>query len=139
MKVSRPFGGSRGLCEANTHLDDVYGGYCVFAQVADDASFLVVDAIAKKVQEPLRSRERASRCRMGPERPEISRKRGSGVVNDPVDLRFTGERARSTCFLYCVLVRRSSNERRVHPAQAKKFSPQVHSPPTYRYGKRKMI
>ena len=34
--------------KANTHLDDAYGGYCVFAEVeaSDAASFQVVDAIA---------------------------------------------------------------------------------------------
>eukprot|EP00300_Choanocystis_sp_HF-7_P029493 c36507_g1_i1.p1 GENE.c36507_g1_i1~~c36507_g1_i1.p1 ORF type:complete len:153 (+),score=34.36 c36507_g1_i1:43-501(+) len=36
--------------QANTHLDTVYGGYCVFAQVEDDASFSVVDAIAEHVK-----------------------------------------------------------------------------------------
>jgi cyclophilin family peptidyl-prolyl cis-trans isomerase len=30
----------------NTHLDTVYGGYCVFAEIIDNASFKVVDAIA---------------------------------------------------------------------------------------------
>ena len=36
----------------NAHLDDVYGGYCVFAQVADDdaASYQVVDAIAAAIK-----------------------------------------------------------------------------------------
>eukprot|EP00756_Hemistasia_phaeocysticola_P052034 Hpha_TRINITY_DN27222_c0_g1::TRINITY_DN27222_c0_g1_i1::g.140724::m.140724 len=33
----------------NTHLDDVYGGYCVFAEVADEESFRTVDAIAAAV------------------------------------------------------------------------------------------
>ena len=35
----------------NTHLDSAYGGYCVFAVVADDASFTVCNSIAKKVTE----------------------------------------------------------------------------------------
>merc|ERR1712118_12633 len=42
--------------KSNPHLDTAYGGYAVFAQVADDASFKVVDAIAKAVpagQKPL--------------------------------------------------------------------------------------
>merc|ERR1712113_1333391 len=34
----------------NAHLDDVYGGYCVFAEVADDASFEVVDRIAAELK-----------------------------------------------------------------------------------------
>eukprot|EP00320_Phaeocystis_rex_P020362 CAMPEP_0119075998 /NCGR_PEP_ID=MMETSP1178-20130426/83522_1 /TAXON_ID=33656 /ORGANISM="unid sp, Strain CCMP2000" /LENGTH=152 /DNA_ID=CAMNT_0007058257 /DNA_START=95 /DNA_END=553 /DNA_ORIENTATION=- len=34
----------------NSHLDEAYGGYCVFAQVEDDASFGVVDAIAAAVK-----------------------------------------------------------------------------------------
>ena len=36
----------------NAHLDDAYGGYCVFAQVdpADAASFATVDAIAAAVK-----------------------------------------------------------------------------------------
>ena len=34
---------------ANAHLDSAYGGYCVFAEVADDASFATVDAIAELV------------------------------------------------------------------------------------------
>ena len=33
----------------NAHLDEAYGGYAVFARVADDASFRVCDAIAKAV------------------------------------------------------------------------------------------
>ncbi|CAE8635821.1 unnamed protein product, partial [Polarella glacialis] len=37
--------------QTNAHLDSVYGGYCVFAEVADDASFRVVDAIAQAVKE----------------------------------------------------------------------------------------
>ena len=36
---------------ANAHLDTAYGGYCVFAQVEDDASFEVVDALAKAIKE----------------------------------------------------------------------------------------
>uniref|UniRef100_A0A7S1SE54 peptidylprolyl isomerase n=1 Tax=Alexandrium catenella TaxID=2925 RepID=A0A7S1SE54_ALECA len=36
--------------QANAHLDEAYGGYCVFAQVADDASFAVVDKIAEMVK-----------------------------------------------------------------------------------------
>merc|ERR1719305_1057324 len=36
--------------QANKHLDDVYGGYCVFAQVEDDESFKVVDKIAEEVK-----------------------------------------------------------------------------------------
>jgi cyclophilin family peptidyl-prolyl cis-trans isomerase len=34
----------------NTHLDVVYGGYCVFAEVDDEASFTVVDRIAAAVR-----------------------------------------------------------------------------------------
>ena len=34
----------------NSHLDSAYGGYCVFAEVADDSSFAVVDAIAAAVK-----------------------------------------------------------------------------------------
>ena len=36
---------------ANTHLDSVYGGYCVFAAVAenDTTSWAVVDAIADAI------------------------------------------------------------------------------------------
>ena len=33
----------------NAHLDDAYGGYCVFAQVEDAASFATVDKIAAAV------------------------------------------------------------------------------------------
>ncbi|CAJ1451051.1 unnamed protein product [Effrenium voratum] len=36
--------------QANTHLDSACGGYCVFAEVADDASLAVVDAIAGEVK-----------------------------------------------------------------------------------------
>eukprot|EP01062_Namystynia_karyoxenos_P005746 TRINITY_DN11985_c0_g1_i1.p3 TRINITY_DN11985_c0_g1~~TRINITY_DN11985_c0_g1_i1.p3 ORF type:complete len:182 (+),score=83.61 TRINITY_DN11985_c0_g1_i1:77-547(+) len=42
--------------KANAHLDEVYGGYCVFAEVADEDSFRTVDAIAAAVpqgQKPL--------------------------------------------------------------------------------------
>lgn len=35
---------------SNAHLDDAYGGYCVFAEVSDDASFAVVDKIAAAVK-----------------------------------------------------------------------------------------
>ena len=37
----------------NAHLDSVYGGYCVFAQIhpEDDASFAVVDSIAAVVKQ----------------------------------------------------------------------------------------
>ena len=35
---------------SNTHLDAAYGGYCVFAQVEDDASFQVVDALAAQIK-----------------------------------------------------------------------------------------
>ena len=35
--------------KANSHLDEAYGGYCVFAEVADDASFAVVDRIAAAI------------------------------------------------------------------------------------------
>jgi len=35
--------------QANTHLDDAYGGYCVFAEVADDASFATVEKIASAI------------------------------------------------------------------------------------------
>ena len=35
----------------NAHLDEAYGGYCVFAQVEDDASFAIVDAIAARSAE----------------------------------------------------------------------------------------
>ena len=34
----------------NAHLDEAYGGYCVFAQVEDDASFQVVDSIAAEIK-----------------------------------------------------------------------------------------
>ena len=34
----------------NAHLDQAYGGYCVFAQVEDDASFATVDKIAAAVK-----------------------------------------------------------------------------------------
>ena len=33
--------------QSNGDLDDAYGGYCVFAEVADDASFAVVDAFSR--------------------------------------------------------------------------------------------
>ena len=38
--------------QTNSHLDEVYGGYCVFAQVADGdtASFAVVDKIAAAIK-----------------------------------------------------------------------------------------
>merc|ERR1712203_367046 len=36
--------------QANAHLDEAYGGYCVFAEVADEASFGVVDRIAQEVK-----------------------------------------------------------------------------------------
>ena len=38
--------------QANTHLDEAYGGYCVFAQVEDtDAdSYKTVDAIAAAIK-----------------------------------------------------------------------------------------
>mmetsp|Transcript_110150 Transcript_110150/g.206487 ORF Transcript_110150/g.206487 Transcript_110150/m.206487 type:complete len:152 (-) Transcript_110150:86-541(-) len=36
--------------QTNDHLDTVYGGYCVFAEVADDASFTTVDKIADAVK-----------------------------------------------------------------------------------------
>ena len=36
--------------QANSHLDSAYGGYCVFAEVADDASFATVDKIASAVK-----------------------------------------------------------------------------------------
>ena len=35
--------------KANAHLDEAYGGYCVFAEVADDASFATVDKIAAAI------------------------------------------------------------------------------------------
>ena len=35
--------------KANAHLDEAYGGYCVFAEVADQASFGVVDQIAQTI------------------------------------------------------------------------------------------
>eukprot|EP00457_Paulinella_chromatophora_P017335 gb/GEZN01018357.1/.p1 GENE.gb/GEZN01018357.1/~~gb/GEZN01018357.1/.p1 ORF type:complete len:117 (+),score=18.52 gb/GEZN01018357.1/:202-552(+) len=35
----------------NKHLDTTWGGYCVFANVADEASLKVVDAIAKVKKE----------------------------------------------------------------------------------------
>lgn len=38
-----------GVCR-NTHLDEAYGGYCVFAEVGDAASFAVVDQIAEMVK-----------------------------------------------------------------------------------------
>lgn len=34
----------------NAHLDDAYGGYCVFAVVDGDASFAIVDAVAAAVK-----------------------------------------------------------------------------------------
>ena len=34
---------------SNSHLDSAYGGYCVFAEVQDEASFSVVDAIAEAI------------------------------------------------------------------------------------------
>mmetsp|Transcript_129343 Transcript_129343/g.258246 ORF Transcript_129343/g.258246 Transcript_129343/m.258246 type:complete len:152 (-) Transcript_129343:10-465(-) len=34
----------------NAHLDTAYGGYCVFAVVEDDASFVVVDRIAEAIK-----------------------------------------------------------------------------------------
>eukprot|EP01104_Vermistella_antarctica_P005616 TRINITY_DN16104_c0_g1_i1.p1 TRINITY_DN16104_c0_g1~~TRINITY_DN16104_c0_g1_i1.p1 ORF type:complete len:170 (+),score=20.12 TRINITY_DN16104_c0_g1_i1:176-685(+) len=37
--------------KTNSHLDDTWGGYCVFAQVEDEASFQVVDAIEKAKKE----------------------------------------------------------------------------------------
>ena len=36
--------------QTNAHLDNVYGGYCVFAEVADDASFATVDKIAAAIK-----------------------------------------------------------------------------------------
>merc|ERR1712232_582344 len=36
--------------QANSHLDDAYGGYCVFAEVGDAGSFDTVDAIAAQVK-----------------------------------------------------------------------------------------
>ena len=36
--------------QANSHLDEAYGGYCVFAEVADDSSFATVDRIAEAVK-----------------------------------------------------------------------------------------
>ena len=38
--------------QTNSHLDEVYGGYCVFAQVLEDdaASFAVVDKIAAAIK-----------------------------------------------------------------------------------------
>ncbi|CAE7313249.1 ppiB [Symbiodinium sp. KB8] len=36
--------------QANAHLDTAYGGYCVFAEVADEASFTVADEIARVVK-----------------------------------------------------------------------------------------
>jgi len=38
--------------QANSHLDEAYGGYCVFAQVdaADAQSFSVVDALAAEIK-----------------------------------------------------------------------------------------
>mmetsp|Transcript_46565 Transcript_46565/g.108751 ORF Transcript_46565/g.108751 Transcript_46565/m.108751 type:complete len:156 (+) Transcript_46565:42-509(+) len=36
--------------QANAHLDTAYGGYCVFAEVADQDSFAVVDEIARVVK-----------------------------------------------------------------------------------------
>lgn len=37
--------------KANPHLDEAYGGYCVFAEVGEDdaASFAVIDAVAAAV------------------------------------------------------------------------------------------
>ena len=34
----------------NIHLDEAYGGYCVFARVEDDKSFKVIDAVAAAVK-----------------------------------------------------------------------------------------
>ena len=38
--------------QTNDHLDDAYGGYCVFAQVSEDdaASFATVDKIATAIK-----------------------------------------------------------------------------------------
>merc|ERR1712037_946501 len=36
--------------QSNPHLDDAYGGFCVFAEVADEDSFKVVDQIALEVK-----------------------------------------------------------------------------------------
>ncbi|KAJ1470206.1 hypothetical protein T484DRAFT_1848670 [Baffinella frigidus] len=35
---------------SNDHLDTAYGGYCVFAQVADDSSMAVCEKIAAEVK-----------------------------------------------------------------------------------------
>eukprot|EP00586_Coscinodiscus_wailesii_P017230 CAMPEP_0172517840 /NCGR_PEP_ID=MMETSP1066-20121228/288324_1 /TAXON_ID=671091 /ORGANISM="Coscinodiscus wailesii, Strain CCMP2513" /LENGTH=147 /DNA_ID=CAMNT_0013300021 /DNA_START=72 /DNA_END=511 /DNA_ORIENTATION=+ len=35
---------------SNTHLDAAYGGFCVFAEVMDEASMSVVDAIAAAIK-----------------------------------------------------------------------------------------
>ena len=35
--------------KTNAHLDEAYGGYCVFAEVADKASLITVDKIAKSI------------------------------------------------------------------------------------------
>mmetsp|Transcript_4213 Transcript_4213/g.8797 ORF Transcript_4213/g.8797 Transcript_4213/m.8797 type:complete len:155 (+) Transcript_4213:51-515(+) len=35
--------------QANPHLDEAYGGYCVFAEVADKNSYTTVDKIAKAI------------------------------------------------------------------------------------------
>jgi hypothetical protein len=40
-----------GGARENSHLDEAFGGFCVWAEVADDASFAAVDAIAKAVPE----------------------------------------------------------------------------------------
>ena len=36
--------------QTNAHLDEAYGGYCVFAAAEDEASLRVVDAIAAEVK-----------------------------------------------------------------------------------------
>lgn len=36
--------------QANAHLDTAYGGYCVFAEVREEQSFAVVNAVARAVK-----------------------------------------------------------------------------------------
>ena len=36
--------------QTNAHLDSVYGGYCVFAEVVSEESFATVDKIAEKIK-----------------------------------------------------------------------------------------
>ena len=48
----------------NAHLDEAYGGYCVFAQVEDDASFEAVDKLAQEIKAA--GKVRVNRCYLRP-------------------------------------------------------------------------